>query len=176
MQNRCKKKKLTPPSPDLPPTRMKNTTTRKKKTWLPRGEANEPKPHATRILEPPRNIHRETEDDDPQTKIAQSRKTTRMQRKNEGSKTRTRSTQGFFCSLRRKERARTESRGIESHQRHAPICISFIHIHISSFSSTIIQPVIFSVNGNREHTPEVIRPVLKAGNHGSEKPKEPVQI
>jgi hypothetical protein len=79
--------------------------------------------------------------------------------------------------LRRKERAREEreSRGIKSRQRHAPICISFIHIHISSFSSTIIQPVIFSVNGNREHTPEVIRPVLKAGNHGSEKPKEPVQ-
>ncbi len=33
------------------------------------------------------------------------------------------------------------------------------------------QPVIFSVNGNREHTPEGIRPVLKAGNHGSEKPQ-----
>jgi hypothetical protein len=80
----------------------------------------------------------------------------------------------FFCSWRSKERARTESRGIESRQRHAPICISFIDIHISSFSSTIIQPVIFSVNGKREHTPEVIRPVLNAGNHGSEEPKEPV--
>jgi hypothetical protein len=76
--------------------------------------------------------------------------------------------------LRRKERSRTESRGIESRQRHAPICTSFIHIHISSVSCTITQPVIFSVNGNREHTPEGIRPVLKAGKHGSENPKEPV--
>jgi hypothetical protein len=83
----AKKETHPPPFPPTPTGQNEEHYHKKeKKTWLPRGEVNEPKPHATRLWEPPTNIHRETDDADPQTKIAQRRKTTRMQRKNEGSK------------------------------------------------------------------------------------------
>jgi hypothetical protein len=75
--------------PPFPPTshrpELRTLPQEREKTWLPRGEVNEPKPRATRLWEPPINIHRATDDDDPQTKIAQRRKTTRMQWKNEKS-------------------------------------------------------------------------------------------
>lgn len=175
MQNRCKKRNSPPLPPDLPPTRMKNTTTRKKKTWLPRGEVNEPKPHATRVWEPPRDIHRETDDDDPQTKIARRRKTTRMQRKNETSKRvrEVHSASSVAWGGRREREQRVAASNPASHTHQYAFHSSTFILHHFPLQSS--NPLFSVLNGNREHTPEVIRPVLKAGNHGSEKPKEPVQ-